>query len=150
MKRLLSILLFCSPAIAVLSQSPIQWQYTAKKISDKSYEVHISGTLKTGWHAYSQSQPEEAVAQPTQIKFKPNPLLSMQGKIKEFGALEKWQDQATGIKANQYKDKVDFVQVVVVKGNVKTSVSGSLTYQVCTDEMCLPPKTEPFNVELGQ
>lgn len=150
MKRVFPFLLFCTIATGAISQSPIQWQYTAKKISDKSYEVHILATLKSGWHAYSQSQPDEAVAQPTEIKFKPNPLLNVQGKIKELGALEKWQDETTGIKANQYKDKVDFVQVVVLKGNVKTSISGSLTYQVCTDEMCLPPKTEPFSVVLGQ
>ena len=32
---------------------------------------------------------------------------------------------------------------------MKTSVSGSLTYQVCTNEMCLPPKTENFVINLG-
>jgi thiol:disulfide interchange protein DsbD len=64
--------------------------------------------------------------------------------------MEKWKDEASGIQANQYANQVDFVQVVKVKGNVKTSVSGSLTYQVCTNEMCLPPKTDNFVVQLGE
>lgn len=130
-------------------KNPIQWQYSAKKIGDKTYEVHLTAMLESGWHAYSQLQPEEAVAQPTAIKFKSNPLVGIEGKIKEVGAMEKWQDEATGIKANQYKDQVDFVQIVKLKGNVKTSVSGSLTYQVCTDQMCLPPRTDDFTIKIN-
>jgi hypothetical protein len=129
---------------------PIVWQYSAKKVSDMKYEVHLTAQLQTGWHAYSQKQPEEAVAQPTEIHFKPNPLVGMEGKIKEVGALEQWKDEATGIKANQYANQVDFVQIVKLKGKVKTSISGSLTYQVCTNEMCLPPKTESFVIDVRE
>ncbi|MDO6434546.1 protein-disulfide reductase DsbD family protein [Flavitalea sp. BT771] len=129
---------------------PIAWQYSARKVADKTYEVHLTAQLQTGWHAYSQKQPEDAVAQPTEIRFKPNPLVGLMGKIREIGAMEKWKDEASGIQANQYANQVDFVQVVKVKGNVRTSVSGSLTYQVCTNEMCLPPKTDNFVVQLGE
>lgn len=153
MKRILPSLLFVFALATAYSQShqpPIQWQYSAKKIADKTYEVHLTAMLESGWHAYSQTQPEEAVAQPTAIKFKTNPLIGIQGKIKEVGTLEKWQDEATGIKANQYENQVDFVQVVRLKGDVKTNISGSLTYQVCTDRMCLPPKTDDFTIKVGQ
>jgi len=129
---------------------PIVWQYSAKKIADRTYEVHLTAQLEAGWHAYSQQQPKEAVAQPTEIHFKSNPLISITGKVKEVGALEKWKDEASGIMANQYANKVDFIQVVRLKANVRTNVSGSLTYQVCTDEMCLPPRTETFSISLGE
>jgi len=129
---------------------PISWQYSARKVADKTYEVHLTAQLQSGWHAYSQKQPEDAVAHPTNIKFRPNPLVGLMGKIKEVGDMEKWKDETTGIQANQYADKVDFVQIVKVKGNVKTSVSGSLTYQVCTNEMCLPPQTDDFVVQLSE
>jgi len=129
---------------------PIVWQYSAKKIAERTYEVHLTAQLEAGWHAYSQQQPKDAVAQPTEIHFKPNPLVSITGKVKEVGALEKWKDEASGIMANQYANKVDFIQVVRLKANVRTNVSGSLTYQVCTDEMCLPPRTEAFSIPLGE
>jgi hypothetical protein len=112
---------------------PIVWQYGAKKIAERTYEVHLTAQLEAGWHAYSQQQPKDAVAQPTKM-----------------GALEKWKDAASGIMANQYANKVDFIQVVRLKANVRTNVSGSLTYQVCTDEMCLPPRTETFSISLGE
>ncbi|HEY8970731.1 MAG TPA: protein-disulfide reductase DsbD domain-containing protein [Puia sp.] len=129
---------------------PIVWQYSAKKIAERTYEVHLTAQLEAGWHAYSQQQPKEAVAQPTEIHFKSNPLISITGKVKEVGALEKWKDEASGIMANQYANKVDFIQVVRLKANVRTNVSGSLTYQVCTDEMCLAPRTETFSISLGE
>ncbi|HWK06659.1 MAG TPA: protein-disulfide reductase DsbD domain-containing protein [Puia sp.] len=155
MKRILPFFVFIFAFTAAysqgnMSQNPIQWQYSAKKVADKTYEIHLTANLESGWHAYSQTQPEEAVAQPTAIKFKTNPLVGIQGKVKEVGTMEKWQDEATGIKANQYENQVDFVQVVKLKGDVKTNISGSLTYQVCTDRMCLPPKTDDFSIKVGQ
>jgi len=110
----------------------------------------LTAQLQSGWHAYSQNQPEDAVARPTEIRFKPNPLVGLQGKIREVGTMEKWKDETTGIQANQYADQVDFIQVIKVKANVRTSLSGSLTYQVCTNEMCLPPRTDNFVVNLGE
>lgn len=127
---------------------PVAWEYSARKIAEKTYEVHLTAQLASGWHAYSQKQPEDAVARPTEIKFKPNPLVGLLGKIREVGDMEKWKDEATGIQANQYARQVDFIQVIKLKANVKTSISGSLTYQVCTNEMCLPPKTDNFVVQL--
>lgn len=154
MKRSVVLLLLFFTLSLVRAQNgslhPIVWQYSVKKIADKTYEVHLTAQLQSGWHAYSQQQPKDAVAQPTEIHFKTNPLVSAIGKIREIGTMEKWKDEASGIMANQYADKVDFVQIVKLKANIKTSVSGSLTYQVCTNEMCLPPKTDNFSISLGE
>src|ERR1700761_5163888 len=83
--------------------NPIQWKYAATRIDNSTYEVHITGHLDAGWHAYSQLQPKESVAQPTVIKFKSNPFLDIKGRAKEVGSMETWEDQASGIKANQYE-----------------------------------------------
>jgi len=58
------------------------------------------------------------------------------------------QDQTLGIAAHQYSNKVDFVQVVKLRSNAKTNVSGSVEFQTCDDKKCLPPKTVTFNVSL--
>ena len=39
------------------------------------------------------------------------------------------------------KNTVDFVQTVKLKGNIKTSVAGSVEFMVCNDSRCLPPST---------
>ena len=101
----------------------------------------MTATIQEGWHLFSQSQPKDAIAQPTTVVFNKNPLLQLDGKVKEIGTLEKFKDKELDISANQYSNKVVFTQRVKLKGKAKTNVTGKLTYQTCNDEKCLPPKT---------
>ncbi len=128
--------------------NPVQWTFSSKKISDKVYEIHLTATIQNNWHLYSQTQPADAVNMPTEIIFKSNPLITLDGKIKEIGKMEVYKDKKLGISANQYADKVDFVQKVKMKTSVKTNVIGSVEFQTCDDKKCLPPKTVDFTVSL--
>ena len=127
MKTFFYFLLFTFYFGAAKSQivSPVQWTYTAKKIADKTYEVHLTAAIQTNWHLYSQKQPEDAINQPTEILFNKNPLVIFNGAVKEVGKMKLFKDEKLKISANQYSEKVDFVQVVKLKANVKTNVVGS-------------------------
>lgn len=135
-------------SMTALAQSPVSWAFTSKKISDKVYEVHMTATILKGWHLYAQAQPKDAIAQPTLFQFNTNPLLNFDGKVKEVGKLEKYKDKVLDLSAYQYSNKVNFVQIVKLKGNAKTAVIGKLEYQTCDDKKCLPPKTIPFSIAL--
>jgi thiol:disulfide interchange protein DsbD len=135
--------------MTVSAQNPISWTFTAKKLGTNIYEVHMTATIQDGWHLYSQQQPEDAIAIPTTFSINKNPLFKLNGKIKETGKLEKFTDKDLGLSANQYSKKVDFVQLVNLKGKVKTNFTGSVEYQTCDDKKCLPPKTVNFNVALN-
>jgi thiol:disulfide interchange protein DsbD len=130
-------------------QNPVAWSFAGKKISESIYEVQMTATMQAGWHLYSQTQPKDAIAQPTAFKFTNNPLLQLNGAIKESGKMEKFTDKELGISANQYSNKVVFVQKVKVKGKVKSNVGGAVTFQTCDDKKCLPPKTVNFNIALN-
>jgi hypothetical protein len=149
MKRIFALLAFVFTVSLVNAQlNPVSWSYSAKKIGDKTYEVHLTAAIQSGWHLYSQVQPEDAVADPTSFAFAGNPLLSLDGKVKELGKMEKFHDKQLDISANQYSGKVDFVQVVKLKASAKTNLTGKLTYQTCDDKQCLPPKTISFAVAI--
>ena len=135
--------------VAAFAQHPVSWSFTAKKVSDKTYEVYMTATLQSGWHLFSQLQPEDAIANPTTFTINNNPLIKLEGKIKENGTMEKFIDKKLGLSANQYSSKVDFVQLVKLKGKVKTNFSGNVEFQTCDDKKCLPPKTVNFNVSLN-
>lgn len=150
-KSMKKIVLFTLGVIAgsvVFAQNPVSWSFTSKKVSDKVYEVHLTANIQPGWHLYSQNQPQDAIAVPTSFNFTKNPLVDVSGKPKEIGKVEKFKDADLGISANQYSQKVDFVQVVKLKGNVKTNLTGKLEYQTCDDKKCLPPKSVNFSVAL--
>ena len=143
---ILSMFLFA--AMAVSAQSPVSWTFTSKKLTDNTYEIKMTATMEKGWHLYSQVQPDDALAGPTTFTITSNPLIELVGKIKENGKMQKFHDKELGISANQYSEKVEFVQTIKLKGKVKTSFNGSVEYQTCDDKKCLPPKTVNFKVAL--
>ena len=128
-------------------ENPVQWSYSAKKIADKTYELHITANLEGKWHIYAQDAGEGPV--PTEFSFTANPLVKMDGKVKEVGKLEKSYDPNFKSVLKYYGSKVDFVQKVKLKSNATTVVAGTVTYMVCNDKKCLPPKDVPFSVKVG-
>lgn len=138
-----------SLAAGAQTLNPVSWSFTSKKLNDKEYELQLVATIQPGWHLYSQTQPADAIAQPTSFSFNKNPLVSLQGTVKEQGKLEKFRDKTLDVSANQYSNKVSFVQKVQLKGKARTNITGSLQFQTCNDEKCLPPKTVPFTVALN-
>lgn len=151
MKSIFYFLLFTFSFGAVSAQTinPVQWTYSAKKIADKTYEVHLTASILPSWHLYSQTQPEDAINMPTEILFTKNPLVTLNGTVKEVGKMQVFKDEKLKISANQYSGKVDFVQVVKLKANVKTNIVGSVEYQTCDDKKCLPAKKVDFTVALN-
>ena len=115
-KILLSVLLVASVIFANAQlASPVLWSFTSKKIADKTYEVYLTATIQNSWHLYSQNQPKDAINQPTVILFNKNPLVTIDGKTTEVGKMELYQDKKLKISANQYANKVVFIQKIKVK-----------------------------------
>jgi thiol:disulfide interchange protein DsbD len=148
MKKILFLLIAVMTTGLAFAQNPVSWSFSSKKVSDGQYEVYLTATIQNGWHLYSQDQPKDAIAQPTSFAFTKNPFLNFEGKVKENGKLEKYKDETLDVSANQYSDKVVFVQKVKIKGKAKTAVTGNLTFQTCDDKKCLPPKTVNFSIAL--
>src|SRR5437773_2672641 len=146
---LLAAILFSAFSIHAQMLNPVSWTFTAKKTADKTYEVHLTANIQSGWHIYSQTQPDDAIAIPTSVTINNNPLVKLDGKIKEVGKLEKYTDETVKATNHQYSNKVDFVQVVKLKSTAKTNVTGSVEFQTCDDKKCLPPKTVNFNIALN-
>ena len=140
--------LFLFGAMTISAQNPISWTFASKKLTDGNYEIHMTAKIEKGWHLYSQTQPDDAIALPTTFTITNNPLIEAVGKIKEVGKLEKFHDKELDLSANQYSTTVNFVQTIKLKGKAKTSFAGSVEFQTCDDKKCLPPKTVNFKVAL--
>ena len=147
-KSVLSFLLLLVFSHAQAQLQPVIWSYSAKKTADRTYEVEMKATIKEGWHLFSQTQPADAIAIPTAITVNPNPLLIRKGAIREIGKLEKYKDKTLGVTAYQYAGQVRFVQTVVLKAKAKTLFAGSVEFQTCDDEKCLPPQKVNFSIPL--
>lgn len=149
MKKLMTTFLMAVGITGIcVAQDPVSWSFSSKKIGDKMYEVHLTATVAQPWHTYSQSSPEGGPL-PTKVTFTKNPLVTMQGKTKEDGKLLVKHEEVFDVDVKYYADKVDFVQVVKLKSNAKTNISGTVEFMACDESKCLPPKSIPFKVAVG-
>ncbi|MEO7444112.1 MAG: protein-disulfide reductase DsbD domain-containing protein [Ferruginibacter sp.] len=134
-------------AVSAQIENPVKWNYTAKRIDAKTYEIHMTATLENKWHIYAQDAGEGP--EPTSFNFSKNPLVKLDGKVQEIGKLEKEYDKNFGSELRFYNTKVDFVQKVKLKSSASTIIKGTVSYMVCNDRKCLPPKEIPFVVKLS-
>ena len=141
-----SLFLFNGKTFAQI-ENPVEWVYTAKKIADKKYEIHLTATIEGKWHIYAQDAGEGP--EPTSFTFNKNPLIKLEGKVKEIGKLEKSFDKNFNSTLKYYNNKVDFVQKITLKSSASTVLKGKLTYMVCNDNKCLPPKDVPFSIKIS-
>lgn len=149
MKYFLCILLISIITGAAIGQiqDPVKWSFSKKKINATTYELQIKATIQSGWHIYSQSTPEGGPV-PTSITLVKNPLVTMEGNAKEQGKLEQRHEEVFGVDVKQFSGAVTFVQRITVKPGIKTKVSGTVKYMACNDTQCLPPKSQPFSIDL--
>ena len=149
MKKFLSL---CPGIFAIyccMAQNPVTWNYSAKKISKNVYEVHLKAKIQNGWHLYSQKQGEDFLGTPTKVKFAKHPLVVVSGKPEEVGELEKSKDPVLNIESAYYSSEVDFVQTITIHDKIKTTINGSIQFQACTNEKCLPPASVSFSVAIN-
>jgi thiol:disulfide interchange protein DsbD len=150
MKKLLlpAFLLMAANMVMAQSSKQVQWAYSTKKISDKMYEVHMTATINGDYHLYAQDAGGEGPVATT-FTFTKNPLTVLDGKVKENGKQIKKFETAWKHDVRYFESKVDFVQVVKLKANVKTSLAGKVEFMVCNDKQCLPPSEVEINVNIG-
>lgn len=150
MKKILLGLIFIFISgflFAQIVSNPVEWTASAKKTADKTYEIHLIASIKEGWHIYSQTTPDGGPI-PTSVTFTKNPLVISSGIPKENGKLEKRFEPLFGVDVKQFSDKVEFIQVVKLKANVKTNLGIAVEFMVCNDKQCLPPTTKKFTIAL--
>ena len=134
--------------ILAQSSKQVNWSYSAKKIADKTYEVHMTAAIGGDFHLYAQDAGGEGPI-PTSFTFTKSPLLTLDGKVKENGQLVKKFESAWSHDVKYYEKTVDFVQLVRLKSNVKTNLAGKVEFMVCNDHECLPPADVDIKVNIG-
>ena len=149
MKKLILVVFALTSIFLIASaqiENPVEWSYSAKKIGNKQYEVHLTATIEGKWHLYAQDAGEGP--EPTSFIFNKNPLIKLIGKVNEIGKLETSFDKNFNSTLKYYNKKVDFVQKIGLKSSASTVLKGTITYMVCNDNKCLPPKDVPFSIKI--
>ena len=148
MKRIILAISLILIVSVVSAQQKVSWTYSAKKLANNKYELHIVATPPKGWHIYSQLTPDGGPV-PTSFKFNKNTRVTVQGKVNEKGKVVTYYDENFKVNVKYFEGRADFVQVITLKGNIKTNISGEVESMICNDRTCMPPTTEKFSIALN-
>jgi len=122
----------------------VHWNYAAAKNTDGTYDIVLTGTIKRTWHIYTATPGGDGSQMPTVVKFDRTAGTSFMGKTVAQGKVIKEEIKDLDVTIYYYKDKVVYRQKV--KAAKGSTIKGSIEYQPCTDEMCLPPVKNKFSV----
>jgi thiol:disulfide interchange protein len=127
--------------------SPVKWSFEAKKISDTEYDLVATAKLDKGWYIYSQFLVGDGPV-PSSLTFKPTPQYQLVGKAAEVSDHKKSGfDKMFEMNITKFSDEVKFVQRVKVTGS--TDIKGSVNWQACDDEKCIPPTDKDFSFSIN-
>lgn len=133
-------------ALAQIINDAAKWDVEARKKQGNEYEIVFKLKLKKGWHIWSLKPGGDGLQMPPEFQFDKNKNVTFNGNVTEHGhAITGIVDGVDG-QVTYFHDAVEYRQKATIAKNTK--VRGMYTYQVCDDQMCLPPKTVPFTVAI--
>lgn len=149
-KPILIVLAFVFSANTLFAQNmiadPSTWTFETKHVKDNHYQLIFHLKLKEGWHIWSLNPGGDGFQIVPSFKIKKNDAVIKLGAFKEKGnAITELMDGVDG-KVTYFKNKVDYIAELEVNNNI--TLSGTYTYQVCDDKMCLPPATKKCSFEI--
>ena len=149
MKKYVLVLLVSVLGLSAGAQikDPVSWNFKAVKKAADKYQLVITATIAAPWHLYSQNMGPGGPI-PTKLELNKNPLVTVVGKPKENGKLQKVHDNNFKMDVLFYSNEVSFTQELTVKAGVKTNITGVVKYMVCDDNECLPPSKKAFDIKL--
>ncbi len=129
------------------AQDPVSWEYSTVKKGDGTYDLVFKAVIQSPWHMYA-IQLEQTGPIPTTISITPNPSVKLFSDIKEdIKPVVKF-DEGFQFNVGAYYKKAQFHQTVKVISSNPVTLKGSIEYQCCNDETCLPPFQKDFSFSL--
>jgi len=139
----IALLFFLSVISTAVAQDYVSWSFSYDE--DES-EVLITAEIGNGWHLYSTEKVTELGPIPTEIVFDEGSVVKTVGKLSEPEPEVSF-DPNFGETLFYFEDAVTFSQKI--ERNGARELSGTVTYMVCNDEMCMPPVDYKFTIELS-
>lgn len=146
----LFFLLLSGALFSQTSASIVKWKYSAVvsgKFEDKP-DIIFEAEIKEGWHMYSQFINGDGPV-PTTFTFQESKAYTLNGKVQETGAKTSY-DPNFDMEISYFEGKTEFVQPVKLNTKEKITISGTIEFMVCNDNMCYPPETIEFTIDTIQ
>jgi len=148
MRRFLFLLPFLCLGVSLSAQTAldkVKWKFESKKTGDSTFTITVTANIAEGWHIYTAAPGGDGSQIPTEVKFSKNSNIRMDGKLQTAGKVIDEVVEEVGT-IHYYENKVTYTQKIIAAAN--TTLKGMVSFQVCDDKMCLPPKDLDFQVKI--
>lgn len=145
MRTLLLIFLLAGCSVLQAQESePIKWSFDINQIGPDDYQILFQADLEQGWNIYSQDLADDGPI-PTSISYTSDNV-EYESIAIETGDKKEGMDEMFGMNLIKYSSKEPFRMKHKVKvTDISKPVTGYVTYMMCNDKMCLPPKDVEFS-----
>ena len=139
---------------AAVSIKPVKWTLVGSSaprpvVAGRAVPITVQADIAKGWHIYSLTQAAGGPI-PLRIGVEGAPDLSLRGII-QAPKPEKYFDKNFSMTTELYSGSARFVVPVGVPGRAAPGlrrIQVTARYQVCSDRLCLPPRTDTVRVSL--
>lgn len=152
MNKIAVLLLAPLLAANTLSLKPVRWTLVGNNalwaVAGRTVPITVEADIARGWHIYSLTQ-QSGGPSPLRIALQGASDVSVRGLIKAPKP-EKYFDKNFGMTTELYSGKPQFTIPVGVRGRASgvRRLEVTARYQVCSDKLCLPPRTDTVRVSL--
>lgn len=143
MSKFILLSFFLLIILNVNAQENVVWSYD---YDDENEALMMQAEIAEGWHLYSQHIDDGIGPVPTAFEFTENGAVKILGETEEPESIRAYDPNFEG-ELNFFKDQVTFSQKI--KANESTTLEGVVTYMICNDTMCLPPKDVKFTISIN-
>jgi hypothetical protein len=142
----LLVMMITGSSFAQMIEDPTSWTYEVKKKGATEYQLIFHLDVKPGWHIWSLHPGGDGYEISPSFTFDKSDKVKLKGKVVEKGKATTTKMEGIDGKITYLSGKIDYIQDVTVAGNIK--ITGKHEYQVCNDNLCLPPKDKDFIFEI--
>lgn len=144
MRFLFLYLVFTCFTLNAVAQNEIAWTV---RYTTENQTIEFTASIAKGWHLYSQHIADGAGPVATAFTYEQLGGIKLKGKVEEPESIRKY-DPSFEATLNFFEGTVTFVQHISKTTKSPSTITGSITYMLCNDTMCLPPVDVPFTIEI--
>jgi hypothetical protein len=138
--------------------NPVTWSITAapnaRAVAGRTFEAIVTAKIESGWHLYALSQPAGGPIAMS-VTLPKNQSFGLAGKVIEPPPIKRVDRNFPQLgETLTFDDSADFTVPIRVPAATKSgthTVRVEIEFQVCSDTICLPPRTVElkFDVNIG-
>ncbi|RLD72637.1 MAG: disulfide bond formation protein DsbD, partial [Bacteroidetes bacterium] len=144
---LMGVAILMATSIFAQVEDPVKWTFSVDNVIGQEAELVFSAEIDYPWHLYSAHLPEGGPIA-TKPWYDESDNYTLVDEIAESPKAKVKFDAGFQMDVGTLAGKAEFRQKVKFKDAGTQTVSGEIEFQVCDDEVCLPPKSVSFAFEV--